>query len=102
MGVSITTVNAIRGLGLDIAHLSEQRLFRMPDDEIAAKARAEDRIAITFDLDFGDIVAASRGVSPSVSLIRTRNQTPAAVSLRSGAFITIEDSGYRLRQLPIR
>ena len=85
------------------------------DDEIADKARAEVRIVLAMDLDFGDSLAASRGMSPSVIMFRSRNQTPesvtpklirviqeCAVALAAGAFIRVEDAGYRLRLLPIR
>jgi predicted nuclease of predicted toxin-antitoxin system len=34
-------------------------LIRIPDPEMAAKALAEHRIVLTFDLDFGDILDAS-------------------------------------------
>ena len=37
---------------------------------------------LTFDLDFGDILAASRGNAPSVIIFRLRNQAPASVNPR--------------------
>lgn len=88
--------------------------MRMEDPEIAAKARSEERIVLTFDLDFGEIMALSGNASPSVILFRMRNQTPRVVTpqllqvireceaqLLAGAFVTVEDQGYRLRRLPI-
>ena len=52
--------------------------------------------------------------SPSVILFRMRNQTPLMVTARlvqviqecqaqlvAGAFVTVEDHGYRVRRLPI-
>lgn len=114
MGVSMTTVVALRHLGHDIVHLREQGLMRMVDPEIVAKACIEQRIVLTFDLDFGEIMALSRDASPSVILFRLRNQTPRMVTPRllrviqeceqqllAGAFVTVEDQGYRLRHLPI-
>ena len=35
---------------------------------------------LTFDLDFGDILAVARAEAPSVIIFRLRNQTPAAVT----------------------
>jgi predicted nuclease of predicted toxin-antitoxin system len=115
MGVSMSTVKALRALGHDIVHLREQGLMRMADPEIVAKARDERRIVITFDLDFGEIMALANQSSPSVILFRMRNQTPQVVTprltqviqecdtqLTEGAFVTVEDHGYRLRRLPIR
>ena len=115
MGVSMSTVNALRELGHDVAHLREQGLMRMADPDIVAKARSEGRIVLTFDLDFGEIMALAGQASPSVILFRMRNQTPRVVTprliqvihechaeLAAGAFVTVEDYGYRLRRLPIR
>ena len=44
MGVSMTTVAALRNLGHDAVHLREQDLMRMDDLHIVAKARTEGRI----------------------------------------------------------
>lgn len=115
MGVSITTVEALRAADHDAVHLREEGLIRLPDSEIVAKAGQESRIVLTFDLDFGDILAAARSEAPSVIIFRLRNQTPAAVNprlfrvigecagdLATGAIIIVEDEGYRVRRLPIR
>lgn len=115
MGVSLTTVEALRASGHDAVHLRDQGLIRLPDPEIAAKAVAERRIVLTFDLDFGDILAAARSGAPSVVIFRLRNQTPAAVNprlfqviqdcaaeLATGAIVIVEDDGFRIRRLPIR
>lgn len=114
MGVSMTTVQTLRARGEDVVHLREVGLQTLPDDQILAKAVAEVRVVLTFDLDFGDLLAASGGRSPSVVLFRMRNQTPAAVTprlmrviaecadaLTEGALIVVEDGGYRVRRLPI-
>lgn len=114
MGVSSTTVGALRVEGHDAVHLRDEGLIELPGPEIFEKAHRERRIVLTFDLDFGDLLAASRGLAPSVILFRLRNQTPAAVTprlfgvleacsaeLERGAIIIVEDDGYRLRHLPI-
>jgi predicted nuclease of predicted toxin-antitoxin system len=114
MGISMTTVRALREAGEEVVHLQEQGLHKMPDDQILVKAIREQRVVITCDLDFGDLLAASGGSVPSVVLIRTRNQTPKAVTprlfqilqtyhsaLEAGAVVIVEDGGSRLRRLPI-
>ena len=115
MGVSLTTVEALRAARHDAVHLRDEGLIRLPDPEIAAKAVAESRIVLTCDLDFGDILATARSEAPSVIIFRLRNQTPAAVNprlfrvierseaeLTSGAVVIVEDEGFRIRRLPIR
>lgn len=114
MGVSMTTVSALREAGEEVVHLREEGLIKLPDDRILAKAKQEQRVVLTFDLDFGELLAATGGATPSVVLFRMRNQTPAAVTprlfrvlkacrtaLEAGAIIIVEDEGYRLRYLPI-
>ena len=96
-------------------HLREEGLIRLPDPDIVTKAAQEQRVVLTFDLDFGDILAVARAKTPSVIIFRLRNQTPAAViprlfrvigdcesDLASGVIIIVEDQGYRVRRLPIR
>jgi predicted nuclease of predicted toxin-antitoxin system len=81
-GVSITTVQALRAAAHDAMHLREEGLIRLPDPDIVAKAAQEQRVVLTFDLDFGDILAVARTETPSVIIFRLRNQTPAAVNPR--------------------
>ena len=82
MGVSITTVQALRAAAHDAMHLREEGLIRLPDPDIVAKAAQEQRVVLTFDLDFGDLLAVARTEEPSVIIFRLRNQTPAAVNSR--------------------
>lgn len=85
------------------------------DSLILEKARLEGRIVLTFDLDFGDLLAASGDALPSVIIFRLQNTTPNFVSARllqvlaecsqdlaTGAIITVQDNRYRLRRLPIQ
>ena len=115
MGVSRTTVEALRSANHDAVHLRDEGLFRLPDPNVVAKALAENRVVLTFDLDFGDILAVARSEAPSVIIFRLRNQTPAAVNprlfrviddcaaeLADGALVIVEDERYRVRRLPIR
>jgi predicted nuclease of predicted toxin-antitoxin system len=114
MGVSMSTLSVLRQHGHEATHLREQGLMRMADPDIVAKARREERVILTFDLDFGEIMALSGDAIPSIILFRMRNQTPKVVTPRllwviqeceepllAGSFVTVEDYGYRLRHLPI-
>ena len=66
MGVSLTTVEALRAANHDAVNLRDEGVIRLRDPEIVAKALAESRIVLTFDLDFGDILAIARSEPPSV------------------------------------
>lgn len=112
--VSLKTVNSLRESGHDIVHLREQGLHRLPDAEILAKALREDRIVLTFDLDFGELLAAGGSTLPSAIIFRLRNQTAESVTprleqvveeesaqLSAGAVVIVEESRYRVRRLPL-
>jgi predicted nuclease of predicted toxin-antitoxin system len=114
VGVSTSTLRALREAGYDAVHLREQNLHRLPDDAILLKAIEEGRIVITFDLDFGDLLATGGGRLPSVIIFRLHNQTPPNVTkrlfdllaletprLETGALIIVEDTRYRIRPLPV-
>lgn len=113
MGVSQAVVAWLRSQGHDAVHLREQGLHRLSDAEVFAKARREGRVLITFDLDFGEIVAAS-GQSVSVLVYRMRDTRAcqqvdrlrrvlqvAATDLAHGAVVVVEDIRHRVRRLPI-
>jgi predicted nuclease of predicted toxin-antitoxin system len=82
MGVSITTVQALRAAAHDAVHLREEGLIRLPDPDIVAKAAQEQRVVLTFDLDFGDILAVARNGSaqrhhfPSAKSDASRREPP--------------------------
>lgn len=114
MGVAQRVVEWLRASGHDASHLRDEGLQRLPNGEILAKAVAEDRIVIPFDLDFGEIIAASRGRLTSVVLFRlhdTRSErviqrlsdvlVNSSEALAQGAIIVVEDARHRVRRLPI-
>jgi predicted nuclease of predicted toxin-antitoxin system len=114
MGVDIRVVDWLRNQGHDAVHLREEGLHRLPDSKIFDKARAEKRIILTFDLDFGEILALSAGATISVILFRLHNtRTPFLIkrlsavlsadaeALEKGAIIVVEDGRHRVRDLPI-
>ncbi|MEA5489182.1 MULTISPECIES: DUF5615 family PIN-like protein [Pseudanabaena] len=114
MGVSQTVVRSLQSLGYDAVHLRDQGLQRLPDALILDKARLEERIVLTFDLDFGDLMAASKENLPSVVIFRLKNTSPKFVwdklqsiiaecadELKTGAIVVVTDERYRVRRLPI-
>lgn len=115
MGISLLTVRDLRTHNYDIIHLAEQKLERLPDSEIITKAKQENRTILTFDLDFGDLLAASQEPLPSTIIFRVKQTQPQVITakllsilpqchhdLNQGCLIIIEDRRYRVRQLPIQ
>ena len=113
MGVSATVVRWLQEYGHDATHLRDQGLQRLADPEIFRKAVEEDRIILTFDLDFGEIVALSQFRECGV-VFRLRNTRSAHViarleavlgasasELHKGAVIVVEESRHRVRRPPI-
>lgn len=114
MGVSQRVVAWLCEQGHDARHLREENLHRFPNGEIFQKALAEERIILTFDLDFAEIAALSGGKAASVIVFRLRNARASNVvarlataldglqqELARGAVVTVEDSRYRVRALPV-
>ena len=114
MGVSMKVVQWLRDQGHDCVHLRDEGLQRLPDGQVFAKAIAEDRVVVTFDLDFGDIVATMGSRVASVLLLRLRNARADRVierlaaaldvaggALESGAVVVVQESRFRIRHLPI-
>ncbi len=113
MGVSYRTIKWLRDAGHDVVHLRDQGLHRLPNGEIFGKAISEGRIILTFDLDFGEIVALARGQRVGVVLFRLNNTSApflnrrlaavvanAELALCGGAFVVVEDSRHRVRRFP--
>jgi predicted nuclease of predicted toxin-antitoxin system len=63
MGISPHVVEWLLTNGHDAVHLHTLGLDRATDNEVLQKARQEDRVLITHDLDFGELLAALRYTS---------------------------------------
>ena len=113
-GASPRTVEFLRQLGHDEVHVRTLGLQRSPDLELVHRARADSRVVLTFDLDFGDILALGLLDKPSVILFRLADERAESVNhhlstvlserraeLEAGALILVEDTQYRVRKLPI-
>ncbi len=114
MGISPRTVDFLRAQGHDAIHMHEERLDQLPDPEILGKAHHEQRVVLTHDLDFGELMAASGGGLPSVVIFRLRNMRPEKVNVylrqivthhqtapERGAIIAVTERQIRVRLLPI-
>ena len=114
MGVSPKTVAFLRDLGHDAVHLHALGLDRLPDSAILELARTENRILLTHDLDFAELIAAGGETVPSVIVFRLRRMQPESVnhhlqglitqhqeSLERGAIVSVVEGQARVRLLPI-
>ena len=114
MGVATGVVDWLRQNGHEAKHLREERLHRIPNGEIFAKAISENRILITFDLDFGEILALSKREKVSNILFRLHDTRTShlinrlsivledsAEALGEGAVVVVEESRHRVRYLPL-
>lgn len=108
-------VAMLNSLGHDTIHVSELGLASAEDDLILATAKAEGRILVSADTDFGALLALSNDREPSVILFRTRlnrrvrEQFTLLVDLlplfeedlSTGCVVVISDETVRVRRLPL-
>jgi len=78
-GLSPLTIDFRIQLGHEAVHVRTLGLQRAPDVDIVTRARADSRIVLTFDLDFGDVLALGVLDKPSVIIFRLADERPASV-----------------------
>lgn len=114
MGVANKVVEWLKEKGHDAIHLREQGLQRLPNGDIFKKAILEKWVVLTFDLDFGEIIALSKNKTTSAIIFRLRNTRAIHVierldrvlqdssdAIEKGSIISVEEDRYRIRYLPI-
>jgi predicted nuclease of predicted toxin-antitoxin system len=101
--------------GHDAVHVRKLGMQAASDEEIFDRARAEERVVVSADTDFGTLLAARKDTSPSVILFRhgsqhrpaeqaalLKNNLPQLVSaLEDGSIVVIEPDRVRIRALPL-
>ena len=113
-GISPGTVEFLISLGHDAVHVRTIGLERSTDQALVDRAQAGGQVIVTFDLDFGDILALGVLNKPSAIILRLADERADSVNrhlsvvlserlgdLESGALILVEDARYRVRKLPI-
>ena len=114
MGISPRSAAFLCSLGHDAIHLHHAGLDRLSDASILIKALDEERVVLTHDLDFGDLMAASEARLPSVIIFRLRNMSADRVNryleiilanyqdrLVAGVVMSVTEREIRIRSLPI-
>ena len=115
MGLAAGVMEWLRHAGHDVLHLRDEGLHRLPDGDVFLKAAVEGRVILTFDLDFGEILALSGSRKVSVILFRlhnTRSQhliermatvlNESSEALANGAIIVVQEHQHRVRMLPLQ
>jgi predicted nuclease of predicted toxin-antitoxin system len=111
--MDVRVASWLNSQGHDATHLRDEGLQRLPNGGVFEKAIAESRVVVTFDLDFGEIVALSKGRKTGVILFRLRNTRTAFViqrlsevisecadALMRGAIVIVEEARHRVREFP--
>ena len=115
MGVSYKVAHWLNSDGHNAIHLSEQGLHTMDDSNIVRKATIENRIILTADMDFGQILALTKLSSVSVIQLRIFDLTPGNIISKlkivlerlseqldtSPLIITIQENKIRFKTLPL-
>ncbi len=116
MGIAQSVSVWLRSLGHDAIHLNDEGLFKLADNFILEKAIEEDRIIVTTDMDFGQLLSLNEALSASVIQFRTSTFTPIDIGTKLELFfekfpiqpnekkfiLTFEDNRLRYRKLPFK
>jgi predicted nuclease of predicted toxin-antitoxin system len=115
MNLSPDWVNFLITAGHEAIHWSKIGSGSATDDELMTWAAEKGHVVLTADLDFGAILAATKGKGPSVVQVRNDILTPGAIGnavisalrqarqeLVDGALISVDASRARLRVLPLK
>lgn len=114
VNVSRRVVERLRALGVDVHHVPDLLDPRTADIDILALARREGAVLVSFDQDFGALLAASGERQPSFLNLRLSAVTVEGLAFRlhavlsafaddlaEGVIVTLDDEGLRVRRLPV-
>ena len=112
--ISPITVAELRAIGYEIHRVSDFISASASDSQIIELAILESAAIITQDLDFSALVAQSGLNKPSIVSLRVSDAKPHRISrilkivlpqieqdLQEGSIVSIEETEYRVRKLPI-
>jgi len=115
MNLSPRWVEVLAQAGVEAAHWSMLGARNASDSEIMAYASANHCVVLTHDLDFSAILAANKGVTPSVVQIRSDDVNPDVIGsqvisalrqmeseLSQGALLTVDPVRTRVSVLPLK
>jgi predicted nuclease of predicted toxin-antitoxin system len=113
--ISPLTVEGLKKSGYNIIRVTDKLSAASSDNEIIQLAYQEQAVIITQGLDFSAIIAQSGLNGPSVVLLRVAHAKPdmitqllttvlplVEVELTEGAIVSIDETEYRIRKLPVK
>lgn len=105
---------ALTGLGHDAIHVTDADMAGRPDNEIMDLARRDNRVVVSADTDFGELLARTHASAPSIVLFRGQSHDvdnlvqlivgllpEIEAELHEGAVVVIGRDRARVRRLPI-
>ncbi|HBX79050.1 MAG TPA: hypothetical protein DEG43_15515 [Acidimicrobiaceae bacterium] len=109
-------VALLASAGHDTVHVGNLGLGEASDAEIFAVAAEQDRVIVSGDTDFGDLLAETNSLKPSVILLRRQdrrrahqvaalllaNLGPVGADLDAGAVVVLDQDRVRVRRLPFQ
>jgi len=114
MNISPITVEALRNHGWDIIRVSEVMDEKSKDIDVLVYAQKQNKVVITQDLDFSQILALRGYAKPSLINLRLENASPDFVTARiidvvssmekeleEGVVVTVDETSARYKNLPI-
>ncbi len=114
MNVPVRHVEPLAAAGFDVVHWVTVGDPRASDATIAAWARADRRVVVTHDLDFGALLSMSSSDGPSVIQVRIADVLADAWlarvesvliahrdALEAGALVIVDEQRARVRLLPL-
>lgn len=107
--------DGLKAAGHDAVHVRDFGMQAAPDEAVLERARAEERVLVSADTDFGGLLSRSRAANPSVILIRRlvgrraaeqaaiilANLDQVAEDLAAGAVVVLHEQLLRVRRLPM-
>ncbi len=115
MHISPNTVQHLMRTGHDAIRVDAVMPNTATDRDIVGWAARNDRVVLTQDLDFSDIIALSGAIRPSLITLRLSDSRVENVNrvlesvlpqfehcMDAGIVVTVGDDSVRVRQLPIR
>lgn len=100
--------------GHNVVHVSDRDLVGHVDEDVLAAARDDERVLVSADTDFGELLVMGRLALSSLVLFRQGNRGPehqattllsnideVAEDLKDGAIVVFTNDNIRIRRLPV-